>query len=40
MVGKNPKDGLVMTQAAKGPKKKKPQKYNAEAVLTYTSLAK
>ena len=40
LVGKDPKDGLVNTQAAVGPKKKKPQKYNAEAVLTYTSLAK
>ena len=40
LVGKDPKDGLVNTQAAVGPKKKKPQKYNAEAVLTYASLAK
>ena len=39
LVGKDPKDGLVKTQAAKGPKYKKSQKYNAEAVLTYTSLA-
>ena len=40
LVGKDPKGGLVKTQAAKGPKKKKLRKYNAEAVLTYTSLAK
>ena len=40
LVGKDPKDGLVKTRAAKRPKKKKPQNYSAEAVLTYTSLAK
>ncbi len=39
LVGKDPKDGLVKTRAAKRPKKKKPQNYSAEAVLTYTSLA-
>ena len=39
LVGKDPRGGLVKTQAAKGPKKKKLQKYTAEAVLTYTSLA-
>ena len=39
LVGKDPKDGLVNTRAAKRPKKKKPQNYSAEAVLTYTSLA-
>ena len=40
LVGKDPKVGLVKPQAYKGPKKKKLRKYNAEAVLTYTSLAK
>ena len=39
LVGKDSKDGLVKTRAAKRPKKKKPENYGAEAVLTYTSLA-
>ena len=39
LVGKDPKDGLAKTRAAKRPKKKKSQNYSAEAVLTYTSLA-
>ncbi len=38
LVGKDPRDGLVKTRAAKRPKKKKPENYGAEAVLTYTSL--
>ena len=40
LVGKYPKNGLVKIQAAVRPKKKKSQKYNAEAVLTYTSPVK
>ena len=40
LVGKDPKDGLVKTRAAKRLKKKKPENYSSEAVLTYTSLAK
>jgi hypothetical protein len=31
---------LAKTRAAKRPKKKKPENYSAEAVLTYTSMSK
>ena len=40
LVGKGPADGLAKTRAAKRPKKKKPENYSAEAVLTYTSMSK
>ncbi|MGA1646095.1 MAG: hypothetical protein ACO4AV_14070 [bacterium] len=38
LVGKDPTDGLAKTRAAKRPKKKSPENYSAEALLTYTSV--